>query len=749
MKQKVVIFLLMLVCLNLEATTYYVSNNGDDSNIGTSPQLAWKTLDKVNFHNFNPGDSILFKRGDIWRGQLFPYSGDSISNIYYGAYGVGDKPTILGSVNLSNPSVWKNIGENIWRTAAPETNGTELLHNSSFDVSTDGWDFWLQNNANVNATRDTVDYFSPPSSFLITSFNNGTYPEDIQLSTASFPFSITYGKTYRLSFNAKCNVPFLLSGIYLMKSSFPYSLYSNNSFSPIPISTDWKTHNLYFNATSTAVDAMIMVLLGNSLPENALLHIDDVSFQELTNGSGVFVDVGNIIFDNATSFGGKKWGISDLQSQGDFWYDSDSTSIKMYSMTNPAVYYSEIECALSKHIIDVSNSKHLIIDNLEIKYGGAHGVFGSNTRDIVIRECDISYIGGGALNHYYFGTVRYGNGIEFWSNAQNIIVEKCHIYEIYDAAITNQNEGNQAIQRNIIYRNNLIRNSEYSFEYWNRPSTSITQDIYFVNNTCVDAGHGWAHEQRPDKRGRHLAFYESEAITSNFNVLNNIFYRASHNCLFICNEQNIHDFNLNYNLYYPRNVIDTMIYIQMWCVDSLASKQYTMNQFNGYQSDYNSDVNSISMDPEFYSFLNNEFNLIYSSPCINAGMVDTLGIPIGCLDFYGNQRVQQGRVDIGCYESNFATKIFQNIQPKAIVTIFPNPFSEVSTITSDTYFEDAFLTIFNINGQVVWQGGSFFGKSISLYRGNLADGLYFITIVQANKAVVNEKIIINGNDMSN
>ncbi len=716
MKQKLIIFLLMLVCLNLEATTYYVSNNGDDSNIGTSPQLAWKTLDKVNFHNFNPGDSILFKRGDMWRGQLFPYSGDSISNIYYGAYGVGDKPMILGSVNLSNPSVWKNIGGNIWRTAAPETNGTELLHNSSFDVSSDGWDFWLQNNANVNATRDTVDYFSAPASFLITSLNNGTSPEDIQLSTASFPFSITYGKTYRLSFNAKCNVPFQLSGIYLMKSAFPYSLYSNNSFPPITISTEWKTHYLYFKATSTALDAMVMFLLGNSLPENALLHIDDVSFQELANLSGVFVDAGNLIFDNATSFGSKKWGISDLQSQGDFWYDSDSTSIKMYSVTNPAVFYSEIECALSKHIIDVSNSKHLIIDNLEIKYGGAHGVFGSNTFDIIIRECDISYIGGGELNHYYFGTVRYGNGIEFWGHAQNIIVERCHIYEIYDAAITNQNEGSQAVQQNIIYRNNLIRNSEYSFEYWNRPSSSVTQNIYFVNNTCVDAGYGWAHGQRPDKRGRHLAFYESEAMTNNFYVMNNIFYRATHNCLFICKEHNIHDFNFDYNLYFPSALTDTMIYIQMWCVDALASRQYTMSQFSEYQSEYNKDNNSISHDPQLNGLINHDFNLSNTSPCINAGIADTAGMPIGYFDFSGNERVQQGRVDIGCYESNFATKVFQNIQPKANVSIFPNPFSKTTTLASDMDFQDAILFIFNSNGQIVRQCNNVFGKSISIHR---------------------------------
>ncbi|NMA46589.1 MAG: hypothetical protein GX945_08510, partial [Lentisphaerae bacterium] len=122
---------------------------------------------------------------------------------------------------------------------------------------------------------------------------------------------------------------------------------------------------------------------------------------------------------------------------------------------------------------------------------------------ITIRGCDIYYIGGAHQFTRPDGKpVRFGNGIEFWGNAKDNLVENCRLWEIYDAALTNQ--GRYDTEVNITYRNNVIWNAEFSFEYWNR---KLTENITFVNNTCVDAGHGWAHAQRPDPNGAHLMFY--------------------------------------------------------------------------------------------------------------------------------------------------------------------------------------------------------------------------------------------------
>ena len=49
------------------ATTYYVSaSSGSDANSGTSAAAAWQTVGRVNLQSLQAGDSVLFKRGDVW-----------------------------------------------------------------------------------------------------------------------------------------------------------------------------------------------------------------------------------------------------------------------------------------------------------------------------------------------------------------------------------------------------------------------------------------------------------------------------------------------------------------------------------------------------------------------------------------------------------------------------------------------------------------------------------------------------------
>lgn len=52
---------------------YYIDQDGgNDSNSGTSKEEAWSSLEKVNATTFQPGDTLLFERGDEWVGQLSP-----------------------------------------------------------------------------------------------------------------------------------------------------------------------------------------------------------------------------------------------------------------------------------------------------------------------------------------------------------------------------------------------------------------------------------------------------------------------------------------------------------------------------------------------------------------------------------------------------------------------------------------------------------------------------------------------------
>jgi hypothetical protein len=103
----------VVYCFSVQATTYYVSNHGNDNSSGTSSETAWETISKVNDHTFLAGDSILFRCGEIWRNNPLNISssGENGKHIFFGAYGSGKKPHIVGSVQAVS---WSKVSGNIW-----------------------------------------------------------------------------------------------------------------------------------------------------------------------------------------------------------------------------------------------------------------------------------------------------------------------------------------------------------------------------------------------------------------------------------------------------------------------------------------------------------------------------------------------------------------------------------------------------------------------------------------------------------
>ena len=464
------LFPVLLVLTGIaSAATYHVSNQGSDQNDGLSPATAWATLASVNAAPLHPGDRVLFRRNDVWRGQLIPHSGNDQSPVTYSAYGEGAKPLFLGSVAKNTPADWTQAGDGFW-------------------------------------TADNLK-----------------------------------------------------------------------------------------------------------------------------------ADVGNIIFGNEASFGVKKWHDADLKQEGDYWYDESHRTVKLQMAENPAKRYSRIECAIDEHIILQNGASYVIYENLTLKYGAAHGIGGGSTHHIIVRDCDIGFIGGGVLKGYGNGMVRFGNGIEFWGAAHDNLVERCRLWEIYDAALTNQSTGPNTPHYNIVYRNNIIWNSEYSFEYWNNPEISETHDVYFVNNTCVNAGFGWGHAQRPDPSGRHLCFYHSAARAKNIVIRNNIFDGAKGPAF--------------YAPHWSKEQIDAlMIDRNCWrqsegVMIDFQNAKYTMADFAKYQSEWKKEPHSICAAARLVDVARLNFHLAAGSPCIDAG--EAAGIE---RDFDGLPIPQGKAPDLGVFE---------------------------------------------------------------------------------------------------
>lgn len=423
-------------------TTYYVdSTNGNDTNAGTSPFSAWKTISKVNNHEFKPGDSILFKRGEMWRECLILCNSGSIKNpITIGAYGSGNKPLILGSNSKNDIEDWLNLENNLWATVKK------------------------------------------------------SYPNDVGF-----------------------------------------------------------------------------ILLGAESKENVGIKRDFLS---------------KIPNDAESKYG--NWYIEDtVDAEKEYWHDEKDQRIILCCERNPALRYSNIEIAQfgREPLIKGININNIIIENLEFKYFNAHGLSFVNCEGISIKNCNISYGGGTYLEE----KVRFGNGIEFWENTNNCLVINCKIWEIYDAALTNQGTESN-IQQNISYVNNTIWNSEYSFEIWNRPESSIMNNIYIENNICIGAGFGWSHKQRVDPHGWHLALWGNKASTDNILIQNNVFYEAASAALFYTpDESPVFDYEINNNSYYQAS--DYMVIFKY-------DKAYKMNQFDIYQKHWKCDQNSVTGDKE-------------------------------------------------------------------------------------------------------------------------------------------------------
>jgi hypothetical protein len=94
--------------------TYYLSPAGNDANPGTSPQAAWRTLDRASTFDFAPGDSLLLEGGQTFTAS----SGGSSNLLSNGGFESG-----LASWNVDLDSSPGNT-----------TISTELVHSGTYSL---------------------------------------------------------------------------------------------------------------------------------------------------------------------------------------------------------------------------------------------------------------------------------------------------------------------------------------------------------------------------------------------------------------------------------------------------------------------------------------------------------------------------------------------------------------------------------------------------------------------------------------
>ncbi|WP_217916193.1 right-handed parallel beta-helix repeat-containing protein [Duganella sp. BJB1802] len=511
-------------------TIYYVDNStGNDTNNGTSPSTAWKTVGKVSSATLSAGDSVLFNRGGEWRGSLTTTPGSAAGGkIVYGAYGAGNKPRLLGSIALNNPAYWveTSSGSHLWETQAVLVGSEQLLQT----YSTYSAAFMSDPSTQKQYARLDKDYsnHSPNTSYSIkVAMDFASSANNVQIFKTIK--QIVAGHYYKFSFNGRADQPVTLSVPTIISSSYAsYATQVAPASAGPSLGTAWASYEFYFYASTTATDATVRLFLGN-VPAGVNLNIDSFSVLEY---DGLFKnDVGSLIFDDGASIVGfKKLDAASLAQSGDFWYDAARSKIRLFSVLNPGSAYSQLEAAVTQSIVNATSDVEL--RDLDLRYGGAHGVsFPRDTSRVLVDGLSLSYIGGGMLDK----TTRYGNGIQFWETTNEAVVSNNTLSQIYDSGLTAQGR-TSGVVNGITFSNNYISKAEQCYELWSSSANGVTStmtNVTFTRNTCVDSGSGWSHAQRPILVGYDVMLYVNTGTTSNVKITDNIFYNAINGVVYL------------------------------------------------------------------------------------------------------------------------------------------------------------------------------------------------------------------------
>lgn len=272
----------------------------------------------------------------------------------------------------------------------------------------------------------------------------------------------------------------------------------------------------------------------------------------LCNSTGnLSIEIGLIII-NQTSYLNRETGCSLVNAQGDWCYNTTTDRVTIYSATNPATAYGGIELAEETHLLDFRNENYTIIEKLHFTSGARHGLFTNTVNWSIVRDCQISWIGGG----YYTGTSALGNCIEYNHNSTNVLVTRNNISQCYDEGITFQGNPGYAGSRmfNLTASYNIVTDSGYGISAYNCIDTAYANcrmaDVLIDHNTLINSGRGFGYSS-----GRAMLLSRAPINTSNVVVTNNIFYNSSYRELDLgrgpaTNQWLGQSPTVNYNLYF-------------------------------------------------------------------------------------------------------------------------------------------------------------------------------------------------------
>ncbi len=208
-------------------------------------------------------------------------------------------------------------------------------------------------------------------------------------------------------------------------------------------------------------------------------------------------EVGNLIFNEGKGWGHLRWEKTELEKQGDWHFTGlglsegkellpaklfEAHHLYLFSKRHPIEFYTNIEAVLWGERKLTNGKNNIIFENLEFCHSSVHGYQDSQVKKVILRHCDFKFIGGGVWNRER--RIRFGNAIEFWDGAEDILVENCLFENIYDSGVTHQGGRTVNIPKRLVFKNNVFKHCGMAAYECREPS----EEVCFEHNICLHAG---------------------------------------------------------------------------------------------------------------------------------------------------------------------------------------------------------------------------------------------------------------------
>lgn len=736
MKNIKILLSALLFCfgfLSASATNYYFSTSdpaADDNNLTNTFSTPWKTITKLNSLIFSAGDSVFFKCGDIFRGNIvINQGGNSANPVVFTSYGTGNKPIINGSELVNN---WTATG-NYFTTSYTGNVG----------------------NFFVNGKEQILARYPNEGTYLTLDSGQVNYLKDA--SVASLNANLINGAKIcvhssqwsweKASVSAFSGTK-ITFGNNMIKATPNYGYFLYDNLSHLDAENEWKydatAHILYYYPHS------------NSNPNNENCEVA-VYQNGMEFGANVsYIKITNLAFCNQLNAGIQIGSSTNRHIYVDncaFWGQyKEGANVKGRYCKISNSYFREID-GMAVYVNGNGSGASEVHHNIFRKNGvtRASGLGGQLNGTALMCSSDSNY-----FHHNNIDSTGYC-GIST-DGAYNLVernmVNHAMLIENDGAAIKGWGAGTT----HSIYRNNFIENSDGNTE-GTYQANFVTPAIYFdfnVNNCTISENTVFNHQQRGifqnsanfnnninsnvilggsvilDLNGTNLA--PSAVPITGMTIKHNSFFAKDNNAVIIRQVDYSNAFNMG--------VIDSNYYFQPYNANryGLRINNMTPNYYNF--ANWQNTGNDAHTQSSFVNWtLPTSLDTLIMNPTDNAVTVN-LGT-FAFLDLDSN--LVCGNMTLQPYTSKILIKTQVVCDPSAVISpemkensvlLFPNPTSQVLNIKSEELIQK--LEIFDQLGNVVLAIDK---HAAEIEVSNLAAGMYYVKCWGAENQFVVKKLI--------